>query len=385
MTGPDGLHTVNVMVTDMVGSTGTLVRAGADAADAQRRRHDTIVRNVVEVFGGSVVKSTGDGALAVLPSADHLVRAGSAVQEAAGAAGFPIRVGMSSGDAMSERGDLFGEPVVVASRLCDVCPVGQVLVDAATIVVRGNRHEPAVALQERLMLRGFDTPRDVWSVTVRPAAVTHSPRSAEPAIGRDGDVEVIRELLGAASGSALIVLAGEPGIGKTHLARAAVGDDDTALWVRFTSSERDGFVTWCAALDEVLGETPVGVLAALGPEVVVRAAGLLPALARRLAMDLAQRADDAGRDPTLDALAAVVELVGRQRTVVLDDVQWAGPTAFAFVDRLLSSASGLRLLATSRPPVPSGISRLAARVLPVGGLSDEAVGELLPRARPRRR
>ena len=73
------------------------------------------------------MKSTGDGALALLPSADHLVRAGSAVQEAAAAAGFPIRVGMSTGDVMSERGDLFGEPVVVASRLCDVCPVGEVL------------------------------------------------------------------------------------------------------------------------------------------------------------------------------------------------------------------------------------------------------------------
>ena len=377
MTGPGGLQTVNVMVTDVVGSTGTLVRAGADAADAERRRHDTIVRNVVEVFGGSVVKSTGDGALAVLPSADHLVRAGSAVQEAARAAGFPIRVGMSTGDAMSERGDLFGEPVVVASRLCDVCPVGDVLVDAATIVVRGNRHEPAAALQERLMLRGFDAPRDVWSVTVRPLAATRAPRSAEPAIGREGDVEAIRDLLRAATGSALLVLAGEPGIGKTHLARAAVGDDDAALWIRFTPSERDGFVTWCAALDEVLGEIPMGVLAALGPDVVACAAGLLPMLAGRLPMDLAQRADDAGRDPTLDALATVVELVGRQYTVVLDDVQWAGPTALAFVGRLLSSTSGLRLLATSRLPVPSDIARLGARVRRVAGLSDEAVGELL--------
>ena len=141
MTGPDGLQTVNVLVTDMVGSTSTLVHAGADAAEAQRHRHDTIVRNVVEVFGGAVVKSTGDGALALLPSADHLVRAGSAVQEAATAAGFPIRVGMSTGDVMSERGDLFGEPVVVASRLCDVCPVGAVLVDTTTVVVRGNRHQ----------------------------------------------------------------------------------------------------------------------------------------------------------------------------------------------------------------------------------------------------
>ena len=78
MTGPDGLQTVNVLVTDMVGSTSTLVRAGADAADAQRHRHDTIVAQRRRGLRWLVVKSTGDGALALLPSADHLVRAGSA-------------------------------------------------------------------------------------------------------------------------------------------------------------------------------------------------------------------------------------------------------------------------------------------------------------------
>ncbi len=55
----------------------------------------------------------------------------------------------------------------MASRLCDACPAGEVFVDATTVVVRGNRHEPAVALHDRLMLRGFDAPRDVWSVKER--------------------------------------------------------------------------------------------------------------------------------------------------------------------------------------------------------------------------
>ena len=95
------------------------------------------------------------------------------------AAGFPMRVGMSTGDVMSERGDLFGEPVVVASRLCDVCPVGAVFIDATTVVVRGNRHD-RLSLHDRLMLRGFDAPRDVWSVTSRA-------RPARPRAGRAGD------------------------------------------------------------------------------------------------------------------------------------------------------------------------------------------------------
>ncbi len=127
------LETANVMFTDTVGSTDTLTRVGPAAAEAQRRQHDTLVANVVTVFGGSVVKSTGDGAVALLPSADHLVRAAAAVQEAAEAGRIQLRVGVATGDVVSEAGDCFGEPVVVASRLCAQCPSGAVLVDATTV------------------------------------------------------------------------------------------------------------------------------------------------------------------------------------------------------------------------------------------------------------
>src|SRR5262245_15248530 len=182
------LETANVMLTDTVGSTSTLTRVGADAADAQRRRHDVLVANVVGVFGGRVVKSTGDGTLALLPSADALVRAGSAVQEAAGAEGLPLRVGVSTGDVVSENSDVFGEAVVVASRLCAQCPTGAVLIDSGTIAVRGQRREPPVERFAALSLKGFDDTRDVWIVSaaaVPPAAGV----SAAPAevYGRDDE------------------------------------------------------------------------------------------------------------------------------------------------------------------------------------------------------
>jgi class 3 adenylate cyclase len=375
----DGLQTANVLFTDVVGSTTTLVRAGAEAADAQRRRHDALVTNVVAVFGGHVVKSTGDGALALLPSADHLVRAGAALQDASRAAGFPIRIGMATGDVVMERGDLFGEPVIVASRLCDVCPAGEVFVDATTVVVRGSRHAPAVTLHDRLMLRGFDAPREVWSVTEGPAPPVRRPSPVEPALGRDADVSMIRDAWAATAASTLIVLCGEPGIGKTHLARAAAEVQDHALWIRFSPSERDGFVTLCTALDDTVSEIAIGVLATLGPDIVSRASVLLPSIAARLPADRAQVPDDPGREATLDALVAVVELIGRERAVVLDDVQWAGPTSSAFVGRLLSSTSGLRLLATSRLPVPGDVAAVATRMLSVGRLPDDAVGEMLRR------
>lgn len=372
------LETANVMLTDTVGSTSTLTRVGAEAAEAQRRRHDDLIANVVSVFGGQVVKSTGDGTLALLPSADALVRAGSAVQEAAGVEGLPLRVGVSTGDVVAENGDVFGEAVVVASRLCAQCPPGAVLIDATTVVVRGRRTEPPVERFGDLSLKGFDETRDVWTVSAAggPAARATAP-AAEDVYGRDDEAARIEAAWTSPVGPVLVVLAGEPGIGKTHLATAMAGRAGEPLWVSFDATERNGFAIWCRAIDARVSEIPVGVIAALGEDVVSRIAALLPSLAGRLPVDTRECPVDANRDAMFDALAAVVELVGRGRIIVLDDVQWAGGTSLAFLARLVDSTVPLRLLATSRLPVPDAVRTAASVVVPIGGLEDGALGALL--------
>jgi hypothetical protein len=373
------LETANVMFTDTVGSTDTLTRVGPAAAEAQRHQHDTLVANVVTVFGGSVVKSTGDGAVALLPSADHLVRAAAAVQEAAEAGGIELRVGAATGDVVSENGDCFGEPVVVASRLCAQCPSGTVLVDATTVGVRGLRHDPPVERFGDLPLKGFDEPREVWTVT--PPAVRRAPAgdASEPAHGRDDEAARIEAAWRTATGPALVVLCGEPGIGKTHLARATAERLGEPLWVRFDTTTSDGFAVWCAAVDEYASELPVGVLAALGPDVVSRIVALLPSMAGSLPVAAADHRSDADRDLLFSALAAVVRLVARDRAILLDDVQWAGGTSHSFVTHLMASSERLWLLATSRVPVPETVASAATLVLPLGGLPPDALDELLRR------
>jgi AAA ATPase domain len=373
------LETANVMFTDTVDSTSTLTRIGADAAEAQRHRHDAIVANVVTVFGGRVVKSTGDGALALLPSADHLVRAGSAVQEAAAAEGIPLRVGMSTGDVVSEQGDCFGEAVVVASRLSAQCPPGSVFVDATTVVVRGRRRDPPIERLADLPLKGFDEPREIWTVAPYTTPEARAVDAFEQVYGREEEAARIEAMWRSAAGPSLVVLLGEPGIGKTHLAGAVAGRGGEPLWVRFDATERDGFAVWCAALDACVDEIPVGVIAALGPEVVSRVAALLPSIAVHLPVDAGEHPADASRDLMFDAVATVVELVAHDRIIVLDDVQWAGGTSHAFVSRLVASTEPLRLLATSRLPVPGAVQSAASTVVRLGGLADDALEELLRR------
>jgi DNA-binding SARP family transcriptional activator len=374
--------TANVLVTDTVGSTRFLVRAGAEAAEAYRRRHDGLVAAVVEVFGGEVVKSTGDGVLAVLPSADFLVRAGGAVQEAAAARGMRLRVAVSTGDVIREAGDCFGEAPVVAFRLCDRCPEGSVLVDAATVAVRGRRRDPPVRRFETLLLRGFDDPHDVWIVDLPPEPVTAAGATGEATADRvygRRDESALIESAWDASNTTLIVVGGEPGIGKTHLARAIAHRCDRVepMWVRFAATAADGFTAWCAALDGYAAGVPTGVIAALGPSVVARIAALVPSVAARLPVNPVPVSGDADRNVTFDALAALVEIVGRDRMIVLDDAHWAGGTSDAFLTHLKATTSGLRVVATSRLPVPDALQAVADLTVPLAGMAEQDLRDML--------
>ena len=295
--GRPTLETANVIFTDTVDSTSTL-RA---SAPRPRRRCAAVTtsssRTSSSVFGGRVVKSTGDGALALLPSADHLVRAGSAVQEAATAEGMPLRVGMSTGDVMSEHGDCFGEPVVVASRLC--APVrarrgpGRCRHGRGAGASRGPAGRPS----RRTVAEGVRrTAGGVDGLAVGGAG-SRAVEPVEPLYGRDDELAADRAGVEVGRGTvAGACICGEPGIGKTHLARTVAGRGGDPVVVRFDATARDGFAVWCAALDASIGEIPVGVIAALGPEVVSRIAGLLPSITAHLPVDALEGPDTpAGR------------------------------------------------------------------------------------------
>jgi DNA-binding NarL/FixJ family response regulator/class 3 adenylate cyclase len=126
---------VTIMFTDVVGSTTLYDRYGDDEADAQRGRHFAVLREVVAAHEGREVKSTGDGLMVTFSSAVAAVRCAVELQRATTGApdGLDVRIGIDAGEPLSEGGDLYGTPVIVASRLCDAAGPGEVL---ATQVVR---------------------------------------------------------------------------------------------------------------------------------------------------------------------------------------------------------------------------------------------------------
>jgi class 3 adenylate cyclase len=135
MTGDRGVEIHSFLFADLESSTRlweTLPQAMKPALE----RHDSILGEAVDHSNGRVVKTTGDGLLAVFSSASDGVRACLEAQqrlreEPWGETGpLRVRMGMHAGQAQARAGDYFGPPVYRAARIMAAAHGGQVLLSA---------------------------------------------------------------------------------------------------------------------------------------------------------------------------------------------------------------------------------------------------------------
>ena len=173
--------------------------------------------------GGRVVKGVGDGILAAFDSASDAVAAAVMMQQVVHGIGrrrrldLAIRVGISAGDVSWEDGDCFGLPVVEAARLVAAAEPGQVL--CAEIVRALARGRAGVEFRPvgPLALKGLDEPLNVCEIAWTPAAETAS--AATVLVGRAVELGALRDAWqrAVAGAGGAVLVAGEPGIGKTRL------------------------------------------------------------------------------------------------------------------------------------------------------------------------
>jgi adenylate cyclase len=166
--------TVTVLFTDVVGSTELLDKFGDDVADRVRRKHFKRLRQLVRAFGGTEVKSLGDGLMVAFTAAADAVACALAMQRAVAAGEHPLdlRIGIAAGEAVPEDGDYFGRPVVVARRLCDAAAGGEVLVSAPTPELAADRVGHEVRPLGRLALKGLREPVSAAMLRPRPLALS---------------------------------------------------------------------------------------------------------------------------------------------------------------------------------------------------------------------
>ena len=300
------------------------------AMGAAVARHDAIVRRCVEENGGTIVKTTGDGMMAVFeqPVAAALasVRVQQKLQDESWEETGPlrIRVGIHLGDAQERGGDYFGPAVNRTARVMSAAHGGQILLSSAVAEAVSGRLPSEMQLRDlgQHRLKDLAEPLRLFQIVVPGLPETFPPLSTleqrpnnlptqvSVFLGRDAELRDLRTLID--DKTRLITLIGPGGMGKTRLALQAAADqldrfDDGLFFVDLTA-ERD----------------PNGVFSA-----IVRAIGL----------------ERVGEALPLDALKS--ELAGKHMLLLLDNFEQVIAAAPEFAE-LLGACAGITALVTSR-------------------------------------
>ena len=120
------------------------------------------MRRQLERHGGHEVKAQGDGFMLAFPSARAAVLFAIDVQRTLDAHGrsqpadlLRVRIGMHTGEAIMEDGDLFGHSVVLAARIAGQARGGEILVSSLVREIVESRGDLAFGETREVELKGL--------------------------------------------------------------------------------------------------------------------------------------------------------------------------------------------------------------------------------------
>lgn len=171
--------TCTVLFADLRGSTSLYESLGNAEAASVVTHSVAVVARIMEGQGGRVIKTLGDGLMAVFPHPVGAVRAAEEVHESLervmGAARpsrspvMRVQIAMAHGEVIEVAGDCFGDAVNVSARLLDHAGDNETLVTAQTLAVLPSDVRERFRRLERLHLRGRVEPVEVWRFEARRA------------------------------------------------------------------------------------------------------------------------------------------------------------------------------------------------------------------------
>ena len=381
---------LTVMFVDLVGSTA--LASGRDPEELRDliQGYQNTVAGEITRFAGHVAKLLGDGVLAYFgwpraheDDAERAVRAGLRVTEAVavlrerGGAPLAARVGIATGlvvvgeligEGEARERAVIGETPNLAARLQGLAEPGSVVIAESTRRLLGE----AFVYRDlgAVHLKGFPEPVRAWHVvgegTAESRFEAQHGASATALVGRDQELALLLDRWQQAKEGEgrIVLLGGEPGIGKSRLVRA--------LRDQLSDAPHTSLSHFCSpfhtnsALYPVVGllERAAGIrredppaeqldkleaMLALGADDVQESA---PLIADLLAIPTGQRYGPLELSPhqkkerTFQALLEQVEgLAARQPVLAIyEDVHWADPTTLELLDRAVDEVQGLPVL-----------------------------------------
>jgi class 3 adenylate cyclase len=291
---------------------------------------------------------------------------------------------------------IMGTSVILAARLASVAE--DILCDATTRAA--CRKVIRFESLPQAMLKGKPNPVDVW----RPRSVKEDAKNVG-IVGRRGERSVLERrltVLEHEGQGGVVILEGEPGIGKTalidellkwaqsHAVRSLTGAGDSI-------EQRTAYLTWRAVAAGLLGSEILCEQRALRDRLIellgADNARWMPLLNAVFATSQPENdhtlsmSADSRAQTTRDLLVTLLEIAAKATPllIVLEDAHWMDSASWELAEQAVSRVSRLLLLVSVRTPIDGNetLGRLAKRsdatTIRLGALNDDEIRELVCR------
>jgi len=176
---------LSIMLTDIQGYSATTANASRDEVVALIRRHNQLMRPVIEFYNGRIVKSIGDAFLCTFGSATDAVICAIIIQLLLkeynqrlkdDSKKLNLRVVINSGDVSIEGDDIFGNAVNVTARMeaLECFPGGSIGISESTYLLM-DRNEIVAEIAGLEKLKGIPEPINVFRVPVEKQKLNQLP------------------------------------------------------------------------------------------------------------------------------------------------------------------------------------------------------------------
>ena len=328
--------TVTFLFTDIEGPTRLLQHLGDRRYAEVLAEHQRLLRDAFVEGHGQEVDTQGDAFLVAFSRAREAVATAVAAQQAIMIHAWPddatlrVRMGLHTGEPVSESGRYVGLDVHRAARICSAGHGGQILLSQAVGVLAAHDLPPGVSLRDlgNHRLRDLNEPEHVLQV-VHPdlpsdfpplkslnSRLHNLPIQLTSFIGREQDIAEVKRLMAS---TRLLTLTGTGGTGKTRLA------------VQVAAEELEEFAdgVWSIELAPITDP-------ALVPQTAASTLGVR-------------------EHPGQPILATLVDyLRPKHLLLILDNCEHLITTCAHFAATLLQQCPSLRILATSREALGIG-------------------------------
>jgi class 3 adenylate cyclase/predicted ATPase len=381
---------LTVMICDLVGSTALSARLDPEDMRALTDAYHAACGEIVSTYDGFLAEFRGDGILAYFgyphaheDDAERTVRAAldivAAVARLDTPAGEPlaVRIGIATG--LVVIGDLSGESSLrehlvigqtpnIAGRLQGLAAPGTIVVATSTRRLLGDLFE----LRDlgRHQVKGLDEPVAAWAVEGLSASEDRfdaARAGLSDLVGRTRELDFLleRQRLAWAGNGQVVLISGEPGIGKSRLMAALVerlaGERYTRLRHQCSPYHVNSALRpFIVQLERAAGfkaddppEQRLTKLEALLDRDAPRIRPMAPLLAALLSIPSGERyphlavTSTEQRRRTLAALLDLFESLARKQPTLLlfEDAHWADATSLALLDQTIERVRELPVLA----------------------------------------